>query len=282
MQNLVSIDPRNQTYQNELATVLAWAAVAQRSLGNLTGAIVRRQRQIDLLTRALAGGATNVQVRQSLIPAHRALGILLASRGQLDDAIAEFQSAVAEADQLTPVEPGNNLWKEFAASARLALAKSLLAAGKQSDAALQTDAACSTVAQLRRHDTTNANLASFQTSCLTIRSRLALQSGATAAALSLAAGALASAQAEHSGDPVKDRYGIAAAYRLVGDVRQKSGDPDGAQAAWTAGLAVLPANVAEQPSEMQERAELLRRAGRAAEARPLDQRLSAIGYHSIT
>jgi tetratricopeptide (TPR) repeat protein len=282
MQNLVSIDPRNQTYQNELATVLAWAADAQRSLGNLTGAIVRRQRQIDLLTRALAGGATDVQVRQSLIPAHRALGILLASRGQLDDAIAEFQSAVAEADQLTPVEPGNNLWKEFAASARLALAKSLLAAGKQSDAALQTDAACSTVAQLRRHDTTNANLASFQTSCLTIRSRLALQSGATAAALSLAAGALASAQAEHSGDPVKDRYGIAAAYRLVGDVRQKSGDPDGAQAAWTAGLAVLPANVAEQPSEMQERAELLRRAGRAAEARPLDQRLSAIGYHSIT
>jgi tetratricopeptide (TPR) repeat protein len=282
MQNLVSVDPRNQTYQNEFATVLAWAADAQRSLGNLSGAIARRQRQIDLLNRAVASGATDVQVRQGLIPAHKALGILLASRGQLDGAITELRYAVAEADQLIPVEPGNNLWKEFAAGARLALAKNLSAAGKQSEAAQQTDAACSTVAQLRQRDAANANLASLQTSCFTIRSRLALLLGAAPTALSLAEQALASARAERSGDPIKDRYGIAAAYRLLGDVRQRSGQIEDARTAWIAGLAALPPNVTEQPPEMQERAELLRRTGRASEARSLDQRLSAIGYHSIT
>ena len=282
MQNLISIDPRNQTYQNELATVLAWAADAQRSLGNLDRAIAHRQQQIAVLNEAIAGGATDVQVRQSLIPAHTALGILLAWRGQLDNSINELRSAIGQADALIPIEPGNTLWTETSANARLALAQSLVAHGNIDEAAQQTSQGCAAVAQLGRRDNADAYLASLQTSCMTLRARLALQSGAAAQALALALQALASARAEHSGDTIKDRYIIASASRLVGDVHMKAGDPQAARAAWATGLAVLPPNVTEYPLEMQERADLLRRLDRGDEARSIEQRLAAIGYHSIT
>jgi eukaryotic-like serine/threonine-protein kinase len=282
MQNLISIDPRNQTYQNELATVLAWAADAQRSLGNLDRAISHRQEQIAVLNRAIAGGATDVRVRQSLIPAHAALGILLAWRGQLDNSIMELRSAIGQADALIPIEPGNMLWTEYSANARLVLAQSLVARGKLDEAARQTSQGCAAVAQLRRRDNLDAYLVSLQTLCLTLRSRLALLSGVATQALALAQQALASARAEHSGDTIKDRYAIGSASRLVGDVHMKAGDPQAAKAAWAAGITVLPPNVTEGPWEMQERADLLRRLDRGDEARSIEQRLAAIGYHSIT
>lgn len=100
--------------------------------------------------------------------------------------------------------------------------------------------------------------------------------------LRLAELALASARAERSEDRTKDRYRVAAVHRLVGDVHLQLGDPGAAKAAWTAGLAQLPRNVPERPAEMHERAEILKRLGRAHEARPLHGRLSAIGFKSTT
>lgn len=281
MQNLVSIDPSNLTYQNELSTALAWAADAQRSLGNLDRASALRQRQIGILNRVAGSGATDVQVHQSLIPAHEALGILFGWRGQSDNAIKELQSAVAEAEQLIPVEPSNNLWKQYAAGAQLALALQLLENAKQAEAADLTNQGCAAVGQLRQHNIGNAGIGSLQTSCLKLKTRLALQSGTGGQALQLAEQSLASAQAERSGNAIRDRYGIAAAYRLLGDVRLKAGDAQAARRAWTTGIAQLPPNVADGPLEMQERSNLLHRLGRADEARALDQRLTAIGFHSI-
>jgi hypothetical protein len=71
------------------------------------------------------------------------------------------------------------------------------------------------------------------------------------------------------------------AYRLVGDIDQRSGDRAGAVTAWTAGLAQLPAQVTERPWEMNERAQLLSRLGRNQEAAPVKARLDAIGYRSL-
>jgi tetratricopeptide (TPR) repeat protein len=221
-------------------------------------------------------------VRQSLIPAHSALGLLLAWRGQLDNSIKELRSAISQADALIPIEPGNTLWPHSSANARLVLAQSLVARGNVDEAAQQTSQGCAAVAQLRRRDNADAYLVWLQTSCLALRSRLALQSGAAAQALALAQQALASARSEHSGDAIKDRYAAASASRLVGDIGMKRGDPQAARAAWIAGMAVLPPNVTERPWEMQERADLLRRLDRGDEARSIEQRLAAIGYHRIT
>ncbi len=280
MQNLVSLDPTNLTYQNELSTILAWAADTQRSLGNLDRASALRQQQIGILNRVANSGAPDVQLHQSLIPAHEALGILYGWRGQSDNAITELQSAVDEAERLIPIEPSNNLWKQYSAGAQLELARQFLVDGKQAEAAKLTTEGCAMIAQLRRRDMASTGPATLLTFCLALKTRLALQSGAPSQALQLAEQSLASAQAEHSGNAVRDRYAIAAAYRLLGDVQLKAGDPQSARTAWTAGMAQLPLGVAEAPLEMQERGNLLHRLGRADEARALDQRLSKIGFHS--
>jgi hypothetical protein len=70
-------------------------------------------------------------------------------------------------------------------------------------------------------------------------------------------------------------------YRVLGDVKDKAGDSQGAAADWNQGLASLPVAVAERPREMNWRMQLLQRLGRTDEAAPLAGRLKALNYHSI-
>jgi hypothetical protein len=75
-----------------------------------------------------------------------------------------------------------------------------------------------------------------------------------------------------------DRYEVAAAQRLVGDVARKRGDAAAAKAAWAAGFDVLPTGIPERPGELSERAELLKRLGRTPEARAIKAKLAAMGF----
>src|SRR5262249_12578256 len=148
MQNLVAVDPSNQTYQKELPKVLAWRADAERAQGHFDSAIAARSRQIALLDQAIALGARDVDFREQLIIAHQALGLLFTSRGQTERGIQELRSAVSEADNLIPVEPANAQWKRYAARARLYLANALLPAGGRDEASQQTESACNILASL--------------------------------------------------------------------------------------------------------------------------------------
>jgi hypothetical protein len=136
------------------------------------------------------------------------------------------------------------------------------------------------VGQLSARDPAAARTRSLETLCATMRARLALADQDHAGARTHAARALAAARRERSEDRTADRYSVAAAYRLVGDVHEKSGDISAAKASWSAGLAQIPANLRERPYEMSERADLLRRVDRSNEARPLLSRLQAMGYRS--
>jgi tetratricopeptide (TPR) repeat protein len=278
MEKLMSFYPDDSSYQKEFATVLAWIADAQQSEGNLAAAIGARQRQIAVLNQLLDKTADS-GARSRLIKAREGLGLALAGSGQSGPAIEQLNSAVGEAENLIPIEPRNALWKGMAADARLALAQVLISVGQRDEAARQTAAGCAFAAAMpAAFASAKTHLA---TNCAMSRTRLALSAGATAQALPLAQQALASARNEHSEDPILDRYRIGQMYLLLGDVHQRSGDSEGARAAWNAGLATLPANVAERPIEMNERAELLRRLGRTDEMAPLLGRLNAIGYRSI-
>jgi len=282
MQNLAAIDPGKVTYQQELALVLGWVAQAQWVLGHFDTAIALRQKQVAFLERQLTSERGNVLLRQQLVPAHLSLGLLFTQRGQSERGIEEFRLGLTEANRLMSIEPDNSMWKDSGAAVQLELARNLLAVGQREEAAQQISSACQVVIAQRARNPGVARWRMHQTNCLDRRSRLALATGATAEALALAEQALASARTERNEDPVTDRYHIAAQSRLLGDIRQRAGDEQGAQAAWSAGLAQLPSNVTERPSEMNERAELLRRVGRSDEARPLADRLSAIGFRSVT
>jgi tetratricopeptide (TPR) repeat protein len=271
MQNLVALDPANGTYRVEMAKMLAWLADTERALGRLDEAIAIRTREIALLNEALAR-SSDVGLQQQLIWAHQALGNLLLSHGQTAGGIAELRLAVATANHLIPIEPTNALWKGAAATAHLELAKALLVTHDHAAAEHETDVACALVAALggasdRRYS-----------GCLAMRARLALEAGNGAEAAALARQSLAAARQFHAEDPIKDKFYLAGLYRLTGDALQRSGDGDGARSAWTSALAMLPANVPELPTEIDEHALILERLGRAEEARPLKSTLKNIGY----
>jgi tetratricopeptide (TPR) repeat protein len=276
------IDSDSKEYQSELSNGYGWLADASKALGRLNGAIAVRQRQVAYLNRLIAAGNSDVALHQQLIVAHQALGVLFTSRGQAEAGIGEYRRALAKADELLAVEPSNRNWRDLSASVQLELAKNLVALGRVSEAAQEAAAGCGTAADLRARAADVARWRTLQTTCLSVRARLTLASGATAQALALAQQALAAAHSENTGDPVADRYIVAAASRLLGDIRAREGDRTGAMAAWSAGLAGLPQNVTERPWEINERAELLRRLGRVDEARPLAGRLAAIGFKSST
>jgi tetratricopeptide (TPR) repeat protein len=111
-----------------------------------------------------------------------------------------------------------------------------------------------------------------------VRAKLALKAGENQQSIAFAQQALEAARKESSSDPTTDRYTIGAVYRLIGDIRQRMGNGEAAKAAWAAGLAQLPRNAPERPAEMDERAQLLGRLGRTAEARPLTESLKKMGY----
>lgn len=277
MRSLVASDAGNADYQKELSTLLAWLADTLRSQGLFDQAIAVREQELAFLRRLIEGGQTDVVFREHLIPAYQALGILFTSKGDLGRGIEQLRLSVAEADRLVPVEPDNAYWRGIRAQARLELARTLLAANQPADAATQAAAACNDTRRVLARDP-SATWRSLQTACLSVRARLALRGNALADALRLATQAVTSARSEQSADPIKDRYSVAAAQRLLGDVRRRMGDHDGAKAAWSEGLAPLLTNGFERPAEMNERAELLRRLGRTDEARPLSKRLAAVGF----
>jgi tetratricopeptide (TPR) repeat protein len=282
METLASIDRNNSEYQREVSNLLAWLGDAKLALGRFASATALRERQVSFIGQLLAAGATDVSLRDDLIPAHQSLGVLWTARGDLQRGNDHYRMALGEAGRLIAIEPENSFWKGGAAGVRLDLAKNLLTLGQADAAAREAVAGCATASALRARDSTVARWRSLQTRCLSTRARLALASGDTAQSLSLAERALSSAQAERGGDPVADRYNIAAAYRLVGDVRRRMGDSKGAAAAWTSGLAQLPEKAAERPPEMSERAELLRRAGRGSEVAAVSAKLRQIGYKNFT
>jgi eukaryotic-like serine/threonine-protein kinase len=274
IEKLASLYPNDPSYLKEIATVLAWVADAEHARGNVNAAIAARERQIAVLSQLLAQVADS-DARLRLTVAHEGLGVALAESGQTDRGVSELNSAVAGAEALIPIEPRNVQWKMRAADARLQLASFLFSSGRSEEAAAQTAAGCSLANALpssagaRRH---------LWTSCFTMRARLALATGGVNQAMALAQRALSAAASEHSEDPIADRYKIAVTYSLLGDIRNRANDPQGATTAWNAGLSQLPGGVAELPGEMSERATILQRLGHGQQASRLKQTAASMGY----
>jgi len=278
MESLVSKNPGNAEYQAELSTVLAWLADARRDEGRLDLAIAAREKEIASLRQGLHSARADVQLKQQLIFSQQALAILLADIGQTERAIDHLRDAIEGAEALIAIEPQNATWKGSAAGAHLELAQMLLSLRRTTEAEKQADAGCSLAITLRNRDSENATWRIFLTNCHMARSRLALATGDLPRSELLAQQSLKSARRERSADPVRDRYRIASAYRLTGEIKLRMGDRRAAVQAWSTGLAQLPARVTERPREMNERAGLLRSLGNDLDARPLMIRLNEVGY----
>jgi tetratricopeptide (TPR) repeat protein len=274
---LATADPNNRDYQQSLVEALAWYADAERDAGHLESATALRERHVALLTQ-LAARTGDVDYRQRLVPAERGLGNLYAARGLMEPALRHARAAAAYGDRVTQIEPGNMRWLNYATKAKSTLADLLLQAGAREEAAQMNEAACAAVNRLLAKDSAMPDWRAGLRDCWMMRAQLALASGAKADAMSSSQRAVEVAKTVKATDAAVDpRYMIGKAYRIAGDARRGQ-DPAGARSAWQAALSALPSGIAERPSEMKERMEILQRLGRDAEARTISNKLAAMGY----
>jgi tetratricopeptide (TPR) repeat protein len=278
MRAVAAANRGNADYQRELNTVLAWMADARRDQGRLKEATALRRRQLAFLDGLLADGTSNVRLEEQQVIARQALALLLDSQGEGDSAITEFRATIAQSERLNQVEPENAIWRASTGRTRLELGATLIRLGRDDEAGREVALGCGITDVLREQAPAGASWRDLQTLCRLNRARLALAAGSFDEAVVLAEQAIESARRETSADPLRPRYRIAAANRVIGDARLRMGDRAGAERAWAAGYSQLPRGVAERPREIADRAELLRRLGRRAEARQLAERLSAMGW----
>jgi tetratricopeptide (TPR) repeat protein len=270
-------DPNKREYQQSLVESLAWYADAEKDAGHLQSATALRERHVSLL-RQLASRTGDVNYRQRLIPAERGLGNLYAAQGKMDVALNHMRAAVEHADRLTPVEPDNSKWLAFAAKAKNNLAEFLLLTGSSAEAVEQNEAGCSIAERLLAKDRSVPDWRATLRECWIIRTQIALADGRQADAVRSAERAVAIAKTVKGTDAAADSYALGKTFRLLGDARRAARNREGAVAAWQAALAALPRGIAERPSEMKERAEILHRIGQNSEAKRLLNRLAGIGY----
>ena len=276
---LTTADPNNRDYHKSLVEALAWYADAQKDAGRLAEATALRERHVDVLNRLASTG--DVTYRQRLIPAERALGTLYALQGRNDVALEHLRAAVGQADRLVPLEPDNSRWRLFSVRARQRLAEVLLATGSRAEASEINEPACATVGGVLAKDRNMPEWRASLRDCWMVRAQIALANGAASEALGASARAIEVGRTVTTTDPAADRFTLAKAYRLLGDARRRGGDPNGARAAWQAASATLPNGTTEKPEETSERAKILQRVGRTSEARPLTEKLRAMGYREV-
>lgn len=282
MERLAAKEPDNAEYQREYSNILAWLADAQMNEGRLQAAIVARERQIALLEAKFKSGTEDVTLREKMLPARQALGILYRETGRLSEAIRQFELAIAEANSLSAIEPDNATWKGFAATSHLELAGALLDRRRLTLAAQEAATGCQLVTALRQRDPTISTWQAAQTVCHSTQARLALSRGELESALASARRAVASASNEQSADAIRQRYQVASSRLLEGDALMRLGNRREALQVWEGALRQLPLNVTERPREMSDRAGLLRRLGRKLEAAKLQRRLADMGFRKTS
>ena len=280
VETLVAAEPANAEYQKSLPLSLAWLADAQFAEGRIDEAIAKRERQVALLDR-MAARTGDVEYRQDSVPARRALGRWLASRGSSAEGLAHMRRGVSISEQLMQTEPANMRWTEYAAASRLELAGLLIADRQPAEAARETRAGCDLADRLVTRDRKVVAWQQLATDCLMRRTEVARDLGSLDEASVLARRALAATMAQKSGDPIADRFAIAAAHKLSGDIQSMRGFKAEAMKSWTAGAAIWPADVPANPRQMAVRAAILAAVGRNADAQVLKNRLEAIGYRRL-
>ena len=269
--------PGNLVYQKQLSSALAWLSEAREYSGQLDEALAHRRRQLASLAVLLRQNKDDTDLMNKEMIAHRSVARLLASRGDLTAAREESAKASAALNSLSKIEPANTEWMQWGAFINLERAGLELALDRPGEAAAIADAACGTSRKLAARDrSVSAWRIGLQLSCLEMQARIALKTGAKERALGLSQQALALARTDKA--PVDRGISVTKAEMMLGNALKATGQDEAARGAYERAFAAWPANMQQRPSEIADRAMLLGRLGRRAEAEEARKRLSAMGY----
>jgi len=276
-ETLASGDPRNADYGKSVFNILGWLADAHEYSGELEQALGERERQLRLLGDLERLDPRDTEIKRNAITTHRAIGRLLASRGNVAAGIKESLAGVAISDSLFAIEPNNTEWLQASARGRYELADLQLAAGQTADAAATTRWGCDIVDRLLERDHSVADWKSdLRAGCFEMRSRVALAQGSAEEALVLAKQSLAAARLS----PNATQRGVLTFWALAvgGDAAAAMGRRDDARNWWSNALQGLPKSIELRPSEQGAIAALKLRLGDRDGSRQLTSALAVMGY----
>ncbi len=277
LEPLIAAEPGKREYLVLMLEALAERADALDGAGRLDEAIRERERQLNLLAPYLAQNRPDAQLRQKAMIADMALSHMRFAQGETGRALAHAAAAVDTGRRLVALEPSNADWMGRSAATQLNQARILLRTGRIDQAKQAAAEGCDKAGRLVARDSTVVAWRNAGRACLRLRAELAMSSGAAEEALTLARQLLEGVR----GDKVltaMDRFALAEAQKLIGDILWKKGDRAEARAAWQAGLAVWPTGITETPRQMAERGEMLRGIGDRREGQAIGKRLTAMGY----
>jgi tetratricopeptide (TPR) repeat protein len=274
---LTSAEPANIEYRKLQQEALAYYADALDQAGKLDLAIQQRERQLALLSPYLATERPDAALQKIAMIAHRALAHLRFRRGDAQLGLNHAAAAIQLGQRLTELEPNNADWAGQSARALLDQALMFIRTGRLADARVAAGQGCDLANRLTARDSSVALWRGAARDCLRVKAEIAAISGSEGEALALANQVLDEVRAD-GGSSANDRFTLAQAHKLVGDVLWRSGNRDGAVAAWKAGLAVWPREIAETPLQMAARGEMLRGIGQRAEGMRIASKLAAMGY----
>jgi tetratricopeptide (TPR) repeat protein len=274
---LVAKQPQNVEYQQQLVSALAWLADAREFSGHLDEALGLRTRELELLQSLWQSSKGDTRAKRKEMTSRRALARLLASRGDLVQALEQSHEAAAAIDWLMRTEPENTEWIQAGARANFERARIELSANRLAEARAATQAACDASGRLIARD---RSVAAWRTTlrldCLIGRATVALRAGKSGEAVSWAQQAVVLARTE--AQPLERALATATAEMMLGDALMQSGHAGAARGAFERALSAWPKSVEKKPSELAQHARLLRRLGRNAEAQPMIKQLAAMGY----
>jgi tetratricopeptide (TPR) repeat protein len=276
-ESLAAAEPRNLDHQKSVIENLSWLADAHEYSGGLEEALGDQERQLRSIADAVRLDPRDMELKRYAMTAHRAMGRLLASRGDLAGGLREYNASVALADQLFRVEPENTEWLQANATGRFDLADVQLSAGDLAAAASTTRAACGIADRLAQRDSSVVDWKSrFRVNCLGLQARLSLAQSNPTGALRLAAQAFDAAST--SAKPIDRAMMSITALSIGSSALDKLGRREQSVAMARDALRRIPANVELKPREAVEVAALRMRIGDARGAEQLTSRLVAIGY----
>ena len=278
---LASGEPGNIDYQKQVTQNLAWLADAREYGGDQDGALANRDRELTLLGALEQIDPRDMDVQREEMTAHRALGRLLASRGDGRGGLREAEAAAGIADRLIHVEPDNAEWLQAISLAQFDLADLQLSMKDTAAAAATTRSGCDIVDRLLLRDKSVASWKALQrVSCLNLRSRLAIAGGNSSEALMLAQQGVAAARTSPN---ASDRALLGFTMMTAGgNALAASGQHDEARRWWTAALHSIPAGAELRPTEQAQLAAIKLRLGDSDGARQITSALRATGYRHPT
>jgi tetratricopeptide (TPR) repeat protein len=261
----------------ELANTWGWIAQAQQAAKAYPAALQAQQTKLQVLD-GVPDAARSAEVQELQAIAQLDIGQLQLVLGQVGDAQASARLAVAQADRLVQQDGQNLAWTAVQASARITLADTLLVAGDRAAAGAALAPVAASMQRLlgapepRLHWSLN-----LQGRWLALQARLA-----PTVPSPVLKGFLAQAEALQAQGQTLDAEQariVAAAAAALGDALQARQDGAGAQARWTAALALLQGGLQRREAPaLALAARLHERLGAAQEARALAEELAFSGY----